>query len=172
MQKINYKKALSRINTMIFDIDGVFTDGKVLVMENGEMVRNMYGKDGYALHLALEKSYRIVVISGGNNIAVKTALNRAGVKDVFINVKDKLVCFNEYLQKNGINKEQVLYMGDDLPDHKVMCAAGLAVCPEDSAPEIKEISSYVSPRKGGEGCVRDIIEQVLRAQGKWEISNW
>ncbi len=91
---------------MIFDIDGVLTDGKVLVMENGEMVRNMYSKDGYALHLALEKSYRIVIISGGNNIAVRTALSRAGVKDIFINVKDKLQCFKEYIQKNKFTEAE------------------------------------------------------------------
>ncbi|HRH12303.1 MAG TPA: HAD hydrolase family protein [Bacteroidia bacterium] len=172
MEKLNYKKALTRITTMIFDIDGVLTDGKVLVMENGEMVRNMYSKDGYAIHLALEKSFRIVIISGGNNIAVRTALSRAGVKDIFINVKDKLQCFKEYIQKNKLSAEEVLYMGDDLPDHQVMSAVGLAVCPNDSAPEIKAICSYISPRNGGEGCVRDIIEQVLRSQGKWEISNW
>lgn len=157
---------------MVFDIDGVFTDGKVLVLENGEMVRNMYSKDGYALHLALTKSYRIVIISGGNNIAIRTALNRAGVKDIFINQNDKLTCFRNYLSENKLKREEVLYMGDDLPDYHVMLEAGLAVCPNDSAPEIKEICSYISSRNGGEGCVRDIIEQVLRSQGKWEISNW
>lgn len=156
----------------MFDIDGVFTDGKVLVLENGEMVRNMYGKDGYALHLAIKKGYNIVVISGGNNIAVKAALTRAGIKDIYINVKNKLDCFNQYLKENSITSNEVLYMGDDLPDYEVMQAAGLAVCPADSAVEIKEISLYVSKAKGGEGCVRDIIEQIMRAQGTWEISQW
>jgi 3-deoxy-D-manno-octulosonate 8-phosphate phosphatase (KDO 8-P phosphatase) len=170
--KENYKKALTKISTLIFDIDGVFTDGKVLVLENGEMVRNMYGKDGYALHLALIKKYRIVIISGGNNIAVKVALTRAGVKDIFINQHDKLTCFKKYLSDNKLKHEEVLYMGDDLPDYEVMKLAGLAVCPNDSAQEIKDICSYISPRNGGEGCVRDIIEQVLKAQTKWDIINW
>jgi 3-deoxy-D-manno-octulosonate 8-phosphate phosphatase (KDO 8-P phosphatase) len=169
---MNYKTALTKITTLMFDIDGVFTDGKVLVMDNGEMVRNMYGKDGYALHLALRKGYRIVVISGGNNIAVRFALKRAGVTDIFINTHDKLECYNEYLKKNNLKDEEVMYMGDDLPDHAVMSRAGLAVCPQDAVPEIKAICPYISPRKGGEGCVRDIIEQTLRVQGNWEIANW
>lgn len=169
---MNFKTALTHISTMMFDIDGVFTDGHVLVLDNGEMVRNMYGKDGYALHLAIKKGYRIVVISGGNNIAVRAALKRAGVQDIFINVHDKLDCFNNYLNENNLNRNEVLYMGDDLPDYHVMKAAGLAVCPNDSAPEIKNICPYVSPYKGGQGCVRDVIEQVLRVQGNWEIANW
>ena len=169
---LNFKQALTRVTTLMFDIDGVFTDGKVLVMENGEKVRNMYGKDGYALHLAVAKGYRLVIISGGNNVAVKNALARAGVKDIFINQKDKLECYTNYLKENDLKDEEVLYMGDDLPDHAVMSRVGLAVCPKDSAPEIKEICMYVSHSKGGEGCVRDIIEQVLRAQANWEIINW
>jgi 3-deoxy-D-manno-octulosonate 8-phosphate phosphatase (KDO 8-P phosphatase) len=169
---MNYKTALTKITTLMFDIDGVFTDGKVLVMDNGEMVRNMYGKDGYALHVAIRKGYRIVVISGGNNIAVRFALKRAGVTDIFINTHDKLECYNEYLEKNNLKDEEVMYMGDDLPDHAVMSKVGLAVCPQDAVPEIKAICTYVSPRKGGEGCVRDIIEQTLKVQGNWEIANW
>ncbi|MCE3228131.1 MAG: family hydrolase [Bacteroidetes bacterium] len=156
----------------MFDIDGVFTDGKVLVLDTGEMVRNMYGKDGYALHVAIAKGYRIVIISGGNNIAVRAALQRAGVKDIFINQHDKLECYRNYMQANNLKDEEVMYMGDDLPDHSVMSIVGLAVCPKDSAPEIKEICKYVSGRNGGEGCVRDIIEQVLKSQGNWEIRNW
>ena len=157
---------------MIFDIDGVFTDGKVLVMESGEMVRNMYSKDGYALHLAVAKGYRIVIISGGNNIAVKAALNRAGVNDIYINQHDKLKCYTSYIEENKLKNEEVLYMGDDLPDHAVMSIVGLAVCPKDSAPEIKSICKYISDRNGGEGCVRDVIEQVLRSQNNWAIINW
>lgn len=169
---MNYKQALTKITTMIFDIDGVFTDGKVLIMDNGEMVRNMYGKDGYALHLALAKGYRLVVISGGNNIAVRAALKRAGLKDIFINQHDKMECYSNYVKAHNLKHEEILYMGDDLPDHAVMSIVGLAVCPKDSVPEIKEICKYVSDRNGGEGCVRDIIEQVLKSQDKWEIVNW
>jgi 3-deoxy-D-manno-octulosonate 8-phosphate phosphatase (KDO 8-P phosphatase) len=156
----------------MFDIDGVFTDGKVLVMDNGEVVRNMYGKDGYALHVAIAKGYRIVIISGGNNIAVKQALTRAGVKDIFINQHDKMACYQDYKAAHNLKDEEIVYMGDDLPDHAVMSTVGLAVCPNDSAPEIKSICKYISGRNGGEGCVRDIIEQVLKSQGNWEIRNW
>ncbi len=156
----------------MFDIDGVMTDGKVLVMLSGEMVRNMNSKDGYALHLAVMKSYRLVIISGGNNEAVKNALSRTGITDVFINQHDKLTCYNDYIKTNNLTNEEVLYMGDDLPDYEVMKKVGVAVCPNDAAEEIKSICQYISPRKGGEGCVRDVIEQVLRVQGNWEIVKW
>lgn len=169
---INYKQALTKITTLIFDIDGVFTDGKVMVMENGEVVRNMYGKDGYAIHLALAKGYRLAIISGGNNIAMRAALMRNGIKDVFINQHDKMACFKTYVEAKNLNNEEILYMGDDLPDHAVMSVVGLAVCPADSAPEIKSICKYVSGKNGGEGCVRDVIEQVLKSQSNWEIRNW
>jgi 3-deoxy-D-manno-octulosonate 8-phosphate phosphatase (KDO 8-P phosphatase) len=169
---LNFKQALTKITTLMFDIDGVFTDGKVLVMDNGEVVRNMYGKDGYALHVAIAKGYRIVIISGGNNIAVRQALTRAGIKDIFINQHDKMACYKNYMQSHNLKDEEVLYMGDDLPDHGVMSVVGLAVCPKDSVPEIKSICKYISGRNGGEGCVRDVIEQVLKSQGNWEIRNW
>lgn len=169
---LNFKQRLTKISTLMFDIDGVMTDGKVLVMQSGEMVRNMNSKDGYALHLAVMKSYRLVVISGGNNEAVKNALNRTGITDVFINQHDKLACYNDYLKTNNLTNEEVLYMGDDLPDYDVMKKVGVAVCPNDAAEEIKSICQYISPRKGGEGCVRDVIEQVLRVQGNWEIVKW
>jgi 3-deoxy-D-manno-octulosonate 8-phosphate phosphatase (KDO 8-P phosphatase) len=169
---LNFKEKLNKITTIIFDVDGVMTDGKVLVMDSGEMVRNMNSKDGYALNLAIKKGYRIAVITGGNNQAVKNALERNGVTDVFIKQHDKLACYKEYLAKNNLKDEEVVFMGDDLPDHEIMSRVGLAVCPNDAATEIKEVSQYISPKNGGEGCVRDIIEQVLRVQGKWEIVKW
>ncbi len=169
---LNFKEALSKVTTMMFDIDGVMTDGKVLIMDSGEMVRNMNSKDGYGLHLAVTKGYRIAVISGGNNQSVKNALARTGIKDVFIQQHDKLSCYLEYLASNNLKDEEVMFMGDDLPDYEIMSRVGVAVCPNDSAIEIKQISQYVSPKNGGEGCVRDIIEQILRVQGKWEIVKW
>lgn len=169
---LNFKERLNKITTLMFDIDGVMTNGKVLVMESGEMVRNMNSKDGYALHLARSKNYRIAVISGGNNIAVQQALARTGIMDVFIKQHDKLSCYEEYLLTHKLVDEEVLYMGDDLPDHEVMSRVGAAVCPRDAAVEIKEISHYISAKKGGEGCLRDVIEQVLRVQGNWEIVKW
>lgn len=169
---LNFKERLTKITTILFDVDGVMTDGKVLVMESGEMVRNMNSKDGYALNLAVKKGYRIAVITGGNNQAIKNALERNGVNDVFIKQHDKLTCYLEYLEKHKLSDEEVVFMGDDLPDHEIMSRVGLAVCPNDAATEIKAICQYVSPKNGGEGCVRDIIEQVLRVQGNWEIVKW
>ena len=169
---ISYKERLGKITTILFDIDGVLTDGKVLVMENGEMVRNMNSKDGYALHLAVTKAYRLGAISGGNNVAVKNALERTGITDVFIREHDKLGRYEAYKAQYGLQDEEIVYVGDDLPDHEVMSRVGLAVCPNDAAMEIKLISHYISPKNGGEGCVRDIIEQILKVQGKWEIVKW
>jgi len=168
----NFKEKLNKITTLMFDVDGVFTDGKVLVMENGEVVRNVFSKDGYAIHLAVQKKYKLVIISGGNNVAIKNLLIRSGIEHIFINQHDKLQCYKDFIYEHNINDEQVMYMGDDLPDYEIMSRVGVAACPNDSAPEIKSICSYISPKKGGEGCVRDIIEQVMRVQGQWEIANW
>jgi 3-deoxy-D-manno-octulosonate 8-phosphate phosphatase (KDO 8-P phosphatase) len=172
LSMLNFKERLNKITTIMFDIDGVLTDGKVLVMESGEMVRNVYSKDGYALNQAVNKGYRVVIISGGNNLAVKNALARNGIKDIFIKQHDKLACYVDYLQLHNIMDEEVVFMGDDLPDHEIMSRVGLAVCPNDAVAEIKLLCQYISPKKGGEGCVRDIIEQVLRVQGKWSIDKW
>lgn len=169
---MNFKQRLTKIKTFIFDVDGVLTDGKVLVMLNGEMVRNMNSKDGYALQLAVKKNYRIVIISGGNNVAVKQALERTGIQDIFINQSDKLHCYKDYIYTHDLKEDEILYMGDDLPDYEVMSRVGLAVCPNDAAIEIKDLCVYVSPHKGGEGCVRDVMEQVMRVQGTWEIAGW
>jgi 3-deoxy-D-manno-octulosonate 8-phosphate phosphatase (KDO 8-P phosphatase) len=169
---LNFKERLNKITTIMFDVDGVLTDGKVLVMESGEMVRNIYSKDGYAINRAVAKGYRIAVISGGNNLAVKNALARNGVTDIFIREHDKLVCYNEYKDVHSLSDENILFMGDDLPDYEIMSRAGVAACPYDAVSEIKGICQYVSPYKGGEGCVRDIIEQVMKVQGNWEIAKW
>lgn len=169
---LNFKERLTKITTIIFDIDGVLTDGKIMVLESGEAIRNMNSKDGYALHLAVQKNYRIAVISGGNNVGIQKILKRAGVTDVFINEHDKMAVYEKYTKEHGLKDEEVVFIGDDLPDHGIMSKVGLAVCPQDAAIEIKNICQYISPKNGGEGCVRDIIEQVLRVQGKWEIVKW
>ncbi len=168
----NYKTRLTRIKTFIFDVDGVLTDGKVLLIPGHDPIRNMYTKDGFALQLAVKKGYRLAVISGGRSEAVKESLGRLGVHDIFLRQHDKLACYKEYIYTHQLKEEEILFMGDDLPDWEVMKRVGLAVCPADAAQEIKEICPYVSDRKGGEGCVRDIVEQVLRVQGNWEISGW
>lgn len=168
----NFKQKLTRIKTFLFDVDGVLTNGQVFLMESGEFVRNMNSKDGYALQLAVKKGYRIGIITGGNSQAVKKALESLGIEDVFLSQHDKLQCYKDYINEHSLNEEEILYMGDDLPDYEVMKRVGLATCPFNAAHEIKEICLYISNRNGGEACVRDIIEQVMRSQGTWEITGW
>ena len=168
----NFKQKLNHIKTFLFDVDGVLTNGQVLILSNGEVVRNMNSKDGYAIQLAIKKGYRIAIITGGNSQQVKKILEGLGIQDVFLNQSDKLSCYNDYKDLHTLSDKEVLYMGDDLPDYGVMKQVGVATCPSNSAHEIKEICSYISTYKGGEGCVRDIIEQVMRCQGTWEISGW
>ena len=168
----NFKQKLTRIKTLLFDVDGVLTNGQVFLMENGEFVRNMNSKDGYALQLAVKKGYRVAIMTGGNSQVVKKALHALGIADVFLSQHDKLQCYKDYINEHSLNEEEILYMGDDLPDYEVMQRVGIASCPNNSAHEIKEISIYISNRNGGEGCARDIIEQVMRSQGKWEIAGW
>ena len=162
----------STISCFVFDMDGVLTDGSLLVLPNGVMARKMNIKDGFALQLAIKKGYRLVILSGGNNVAVKNLLAKTGIQHLFINQHDKLQCYKDFIYENNLNDEEVLYMGDDLPDYEVMSRVGIASCPNDSATEIKSISIYISPKNGGEGCVRDVIEQVMRVQGTWAIANW
>ncbi len=168
----NFKQKLTRIKTLLFDVDGVLTNGQVFLMESGEFVRNMNSKDGYALQLAVKKGYRIGIITGGSSQIVKKALAGLGIEDIFLSQHDKLQCYKDYINEHGLNEEEILFMGDDLPDYEVMKRVGIAACPSDSAHEIKEICIYISNRKGGEACVRDIIEQVMRSQGTWEITGW
>jgi len=168
----NFKQKLTRIKTILLDIDGVLTNGQVFLMENGEFVRNMNSKDGYALQLAVKKGYRIAIISGGNSQPVKKALENLGISDVFLSQHDKLQCYKDYINELDLKEEGILYMGDDLPDYEVMQRVGIATCPFNAANEIKGICMYISNRNGGEGCVRDIIEQVMRSQGTWEIAGW
>jgi 3-deoxy-D-manno-octulosonate 8-phosphate phosphatase (KDO 8-P phosphatase) len=168
----NFKQKLTRVKTLLFDVDGVLTNGQVFLMESGEIVRNMNSKDGFALRLAAKKGYRIAIITAGNSQTVKKLLESFGVQDVFLLQHDKLKCYNDFINEHSLNEEEILYMGDDIPDYEVMKRVGIAACPNNSAHEIKEICIYISNRNGGEGCVRDIIEQVMRSQGTWEISGW
>lgn len=163
----NYKELLKHITTMIFDYDGVFTDGKVILTETGEQLRTANVKDGYALQLAVKKGYRIAVISGGTSEAIRHRMNGLKITDVFIRVEHKLQVYHDYLKKHNLQPKEVLFMGDDIPDLQIMSEVGVAICPADAAEEIKALSHYISHLKGGEGCVRDIVEQVLKVQGKW-----
>ncbi len=168
----NFKQKLTRIKTLLFDVDGVLTNGQVFLMASGEFVRNMNSKDGYALQLAVKKGYRIAIITGGNSQIVKNALQGLGIEDVFLSQHDKLQCYKDYINEHSLNEEEILYMGDDLPDYEVMKRVGLATCPNNAAHEIKDICLYISNRNGGEACVRDVVEQVMRSQGTWEITGW
>ncbi len=163
----NYKENLNNISTFIFDYDGVMTDGTLVLQHEGEPLRTANVKDGYVLQLAIKLGYNIVIISGGYSKSVENRFGSLKIADVYLNVKDKLSVFNEYIKKNNINSDQVVYMGDDIPDYRVMKAVGTPVCPADATQEIKDISVYISDKNGGQGCVRDIIEQVLKVQGKW-----
>jgi len=164
--KENFKQLLTNIRCFILDVDGVLTNGTLIVMP-GELHRIMYIRDGYALKAAIDSGFEVVVISGGKSESVRTRLSNLGVKHIFLGVEDKVGKMNEIMKLNNLKKEEILYMGDDLPDFAVMKLVGIPCCPADAVPEIKELSLYVSPFKGGEGCVRDIIEQVMRIQKKW-----
>jgi 3-deoxy-D-manno-octulosonate 8-phosphate phosphatase (KDO 8-P phosphatase) len=163
----NYKEQLRHITTFVFDYDGVLSDGTVLMLESGNQVRSGYVKDGYAIHLALKKGYRVAVISGGFSESMSGRCKMLGIEDAYFNVTDKLTVFHEYLSQNKLTASEVLFMGDDIPDYLVMKEAGVAVCPSDAAEEIKGVSVFISQFPGGKGCVRNIIEQVLKVQGKW-----
>jgi 3-deoxy-D-manno-octulosonate 8-phosphate phosphatase (KDO 8-P phosphatase) len=164
---MSYKEYLNKITTLIFDVDGVLTDGSIIVATNGDMYRKMHTKDGFALKTAVDKGLNVCIISGGNNEGVRLRLKGLGIKDVFLGAHHKTETMNTYLEENSIGKEQVLYMGDDIPDLQVMKEVGLPCCPQDAVQEIKRVSKYVSHKKGGKGCVRDVIEQVLKVQNKW-----
>ena len=164
---MNALSLFANITTFVFDVDGVLTDGNLIILPNGVMARRMNIKDGYALQLAVKKNYRVVVISGGNSEEVKQRLNLLHVSDVFMRISNKKECLDKYLLLNSISRETVLFMGDDLPDFEAMQSVALACCPADAAYEIKAISHYISAKKGGEGCARDVIEKVLSLHDNW-----
>jgi 3-deoxy-D-manno-octulosonate 8-phosphate phosphatase (KDO 8-P phosphatase) len=158
-----------QITTFILDVDGVLTDGTVYVFDDGEQVRRMSIRDGFALQLAVKKGYRILVISGGNSPAVVSRLKKLGITDIFMNVPDKHSIMLQYIKDHNLGKDQVLFMGDDIPDYVAMNEAGLPCAPSDAAPEIKKIAAYISGKEGGKGCVREVIEKVLKLNGHWEL---
>ena len=159
--------AFKRIKLFVLDVDGVLTDGSLILMDNGEMARRMNIKDGYALQLAVKKGYDVMVISGGDSEAVRHRLKKLGVKNVHLKVKNKKELLVKYVDDQQLEWPQVLYMGDDIPDVLPMQAAGLACAPADAVPEIRSIAHYISPLSGGTGCVRDVIEKVMKLNGDW-----
>lgn len=163
----NYKEFLSHIKTFVFDVDGVLTDGSIQIGTDGELLRTMNIKDGYAMKHARNQGFTICVISGGKNEGVRHRLKGLGITDIYLGCHDKVEQMEEFFDIYEINPEEVLYMGDDIPDLYPMQKVALPCCPQDAVAEIKEVSRYISHKKGGKGCVRDVIEQVLKVQGKW-----
>ncbi len=162
-----FKDELKNVKAFVFDVDGVFTDGMLIISGEGIQSRSMNVKDGYAVHYAAKMDFPIAIITGGQCKSVITRFEYLGVKDVYISSHNKMKDLEDFLAKKSLNPEDIFYVGDDLPDFHVMKIVGLCACPADAAPEIKEIAHYISPFDGGKGCVRDIIEQTLKAQGKW-----
>lgn len=170
-----YETLLSPVTTFIFDYDGVMTDGTVYMDSNGDPLRSSNVKDGYALQLASKLGYHVAVISGAIVTNITKRLNSLGVKDVFTGAADKVLVLDEYMKRCRLSPEQIVFMGDDIPDMRVMQMVGVPACPADAADEVKAISKFISVREGGRGCVRDIIEQTLKVQGKWlsaEAYSW
>lgn len=163
----NFKQVMRDIRALVFDIDGVFTDGTVLLLENGQTARSFNSKDAFAVQMAAEAGFLLAVISSARTEDLRSRLKALGMKEVYLNTQDKKEQLEEFCLAYDLDPSQVLFMGDDLPDYDAMQHCGLPVCPNDACHEIRSICPYVSPYDGGRGCVRDVIEQVLRAQGKW-----
>ena len=162
-----FKDKLKDVKALVFDIDGVLSLDTMALDEEGMPVRTANVKDGYAIRNALNMGYKIGIITGGNQERVRSRYASLGVEHIYMGVRDKMKCLDDFMSKTGAKVEEILFMGDDLVDYQVMKAVGVPVCPLDAVNEIKEISSYISDKKGGEGCARDIIEQVMKAQDKW-----
>lgn len=163
----NYKELLRGIQAVCLDYDGVFTDAIIYLLSDGELARTANVKDGYAVQYANKKGLRMAIITGCTQEAVRTRFEGLGVHEVYLGSKNKSDVFKAFCTKYDIDPMSILYMGDDIPDVPVLKQVGLPTCPADAAPEVKAVCSYVSPYAGGQGCVRDILEQVLKAKGQW-----
>jgi len=161
------KEKLQKIKALVFDVDGVLSTSTVVLLPDGEKARVINTKDGYALHLAAQKGFILAIISGGTSPAIQGQYTRLGFSDIYTGVAKKIDKLEEFLDKHQLSPEEILYMGDDIPDYEVMQRVGLPVSPADAAQEIKDISVYVSSKTGGNGCVRDVVEKVLKVQGHW-----
>ena len=162
----NFKERLKDIKAFVFDVDGVFSDNVILHV-NGDLMRHMNVKDGFAVKTAVDKGFKVGIITGGNSESVKSRFNGLGVTDIYLASHNKLDDFEDFYYKYDLKPSEILYMGDDIPDYEVMTKVGLATCPADAVEEIQSISHYISDKKAGTGCIRDVIEQVLRAKGMW-----
>ena len=164
---MNILELFKKITTFIFDVDGVLTDGTVLVLEHGLQARRMHIKDGFALQMAEKNGYKVLIISGGNSPQVTQRLEKLGISNIHMSVLDKKAFVQDYMSSNKLRTEEVLYMGDDLPDLPALSIVGLPCCPADAVSEVKEAVQYISPVNGGCTCVRDVIEKVLKQNDHW-----
>lgn len=162
---INYD--LTKIKALVFDVDGVLSTETISMAIDGTPLRSVNIKDGYALQLAVKMGLHVAIITGGNTEAIRARYEGLGIKDVYMGCSVKVKTYNDFLKKYDISNEEVLYMGDDIPDYELMRLCGCPCCPADAAPEIRDISIYISHRNGGCGCGRDVVEQVLKAKGLW-----
>ena len=166
----NYKTKLKDIKGFAFDVDGVFTDGSVFVAPDGDLLRIHNAKDGFGLRWAYLSGYHIAIITGGYSESVRKRFEGIGVEHIYLKSRDKLPDFYDFCNKCGISPKEVAFVGDDIPDIPILKECGLAVCPSDAVQEVKDVCDFVSAYPGGRGCVRDLIEQVLKIQGKWEFN--
>lgn len=167
----NFKEQLNNVKAFVFDVDGVFTNGTILIHPSGELIRSSNTRDGYAVHKAVQEGFPVGIITGGKSEAVSDRFKGLGVTDVYLGVSDKVEALDDFRFKYGLELSSILYMGDDMPDYEVMQRVGFPTCPADAAQEIVGLASYISNYKGGEGCVRDVIEQVLKLKGLWLVNN-
>ena len=165
----NFKTKLKNITTFIFDYDGVLTDGVVYLQADGEALRTAYVRDGYAMYHAIKMGFNVIIISGGYSKSMEHRMEKLKATDYYLRVHNKIEVYEEVMKKYNLKKEEVIYMGDDIPDYQVMKKVGLPTCPSDAANEIQDVSEYISSFKGGKGAVRDIIEQTMKVQGKWMV---
>lgn len=168
---MSYKAKLKNIKAFVFDVDGVFTDGRIYLLPGGNMSRVMNVLDGYAVVKALKNNYIIGVITGGNDPEVRNRIHYLGITDYYAKSPDKMLDFENFRAKYNLEKEDILTMGDDVPDVQIMKNSGISACPKNSVPEVKAISDYISRVEGGKGAVRDVIEQVMKVQGTWHEDN-
>ncbi|MFW6327494.1 MAG: KdsC family phosphatase [Bacteroidota bacterium] len=163
----NFKTSIHNIKAFAFDVDGVFTNGEVYLHPDGDMMRAMNIKDGYAVQYCVKQGYPVAIITGGSSPMVKKRFENLGITDIYMGSHHKMDNLEDFIYKYGLQYEEILYMGDDIPDFDVMNRVGVATCPCDAVPEIKSVATYISDKPGGGGCVRDVIEQVLRLHHKW-----
>ncbi len=167
---MNYKEIFKNITTVVLDVDGVLTNGDIILMPGMQPVRKMNAKDGYAMQLAVRNGIRMAIITGGRSPEVKERLQGLGITDIYLGASSKMESYEDLKMCYDLKDEEILYMGDDLPDYDIMKIVALAAAPQDAAPEIKSVADYISPVNGGKGCVRDVLEQLLKIQGKWARS--